>query len=436
MHFKKLEKQEYISYNSSMKYLSRIIEQKVRELGQFFQVVVVTGARQVGKSTLFEHLHLSPSTPIVFDSVLDIRNVRQDPDLFLRNISMPAVLDEIQYAPELISAIKRYIDTRKDEKGLFYVTGSQQFSVLKNVSESLAGRAAYLELFPFCLAEKYEMSSSRQLLEMICTHVDNGGLQPNGSALHKIVPDALPLFQELWRGHYPGTLVIPDEYLHTWYESYLRTYIERDVRLLGEVRDEHLFSRFFQLLSALSAQEINYSQLGRELGIDPKTAQAWLTILEHSYQWISLPAYSPNIIKRISRKPKGYLTDTGFICYLQRIGSADVLSASPILGSVFETFVVCEMVKQMQRMPFKPNLYHWRAHSGAEVDLVIEYNGIFHLVEIKLKTNPSLRDAQGFLSFRKTYPDLRYGSCWLVCAVDEPYQMDERTHVFPYDYVI
>jgi len=113
MAFKKLEKQEYISCNSSMKYLSRIIEQKVRELGQFFQVVVVTGARQVGKSTLFEHLHLSPGAPIVFDSVLDIRNVRQDPDLFLRNITLPAVLDEIQYAPELISAIKRYIDTRK-----------------------------------------------------------------------------------------------------------------------------------------------------------------------------------------------------------------------------------------------------------------------------------------------------------------------------------
>jgi len=417
-----------------MKYLPRILEQKIIDLSRLFQVIVITGARQVGKSTLLEHLNLSQNSLIVFDPVVDIRNARQDPDLFLKNISLPAVLDEVQYAPELIPAIKRFVDKRRDEKGLFYLTGSQHFSILKNISESLAGRAAYLELFPFNLAEKYEISHKQQLVDIICNNTDEDIQLNTGCCLPEIVPNVLPLFRELWRGLYPGAIDIPDDYLHTWYESYLRTYVERDVRLLGEIKDEHMFSRFFQLLSALTAQEINYSQLGRELGIDPKTAGSWLTILERSYQWLSIPSYSPNLIKRISRKPKGYLTDTGFICYLQRISSDEVLASSPLVGHVFETFVVSEIFKQMQRIKTKPNLYHWRAHSGAEIDLIIEYNGIFSLVEIKLKSNPSLKNVQGFASFRKAYPNLRFGNNWIICAADKTYKLNRDTIVLPYNF--
>lgn len=409
-----------------MIYKKRLLEAKVSLLSANFPVVVLTGARQVGKSTLLKHLFPEVKN-VTFDPIIDIGNARQDPELFLDHYQPPIILDEIQYSPELLSVIKRRVDLN-NAPGQYWVTGSQNLSMLKNVSESLAGRAGLQTLFPMNISERYDSASAwfirfqkkpREFLSTPCQRITT----QSKNSLAAII----------WEGGYPGLIRINNE-LHTdMLESYLRTYIERDIRLLSDVSDLQDFSRFVQLLANLTAQEVNYSQLGRDIGISPQTAQRWLNILKSTYQWIELPAYSGNTLKRISLKGKGYFIDTGMAAHLMHISSPETLLGHPKLGALFETLVVNDILRQLPLLSGKPAIYHWRSYAGAEVDMILELDNLFYLVEVKCKTRPTKADTQGIKAFKATYPNLHYAPAIVICSVDQITPLGEDCFAVPFD---
>ncbi|MBN1787395.1 MAG: ATP-binding protein [Sedimentisphaerales bacterium] len=407
-------------------YKERIITSRLKKLFDSFPSVVILGARQVGKSTLVQHV-FPKLDYFVFDPVIDMGNARSDPDLFLDNHPAPVILDEIQYAPELAAAIKRRID-KTQQPGQYLITGSQQWAVMKSISDSLAGRAVFLNLESFSLREIYEQTSKECWLQRWLE---------NDSDLIKNKPIYLEtkktLYEHLWQGWLPGAGKIDSELIQDFYNSYLQTYIERDARLISDTADWQQFGRFVQLIAALTAQEINYSQLGRELSITPQTAQRWLATLTATFQWFEIPAYHGNTLKRISNKPKGFFADTGLACALQMISSPKALSGNPLLGALFETAVIGELRKLYNSFSSPAGLCHWRSHSGGEVDVILERDGRFFPIEIKATTKPSKNDCRGITAFRKTYPDLSIAPGLIICACETFQQLTENDYAIPWN---
>ena len=411
-----------------MHYKDRVLTSRLHQMLQRFPVVVVSGARQAGKSTLVGHA-LADWDMVVFDPAVDVGNARQDPDLFLDNHPPPVALDEIQFAPELVAAVKRRVD-RTGEPGQYVLTGSQQWSVLRSASESLAGRAVFLDLEGFSLAEIAESAPPQHWLDRFLR---------DPQAFADTPPDRLTLsrtlYEQLWRGFLPKADALELEWIGEFYRAYMRTYIERDVRLLSDVSDWQLFGRFVRLAAALTAQEINHSQLGREIGVTPQTAQRWLAMLRATFQWFEVSAYQGNTIKRISGKPKGYLADTGLACSLQMLSSPQALGGHPILGALFETAVVAEIRKLAATLATPPALYHWRSHGGGEVDLVLERDGRLYPIEIKLTTRPTPGHTRGITALRRTYPELDIAPGLVICATDHPQRLNDTDWALPWDSV-
>ena len=408
-------------------YVHRLISDRLKRLAAAFPVVVVSGARQVGKSTLVQHLFADSAQMVVFDPVVDIENARQDPELFLNNRRPPLVLDEIQYAPELVAAIKRHVD-RSRTPGQYILTGSQQWGVLKSLAESLAGRAVFLDLEGFSLAETAGNSVTELWLARWLRDPQGFAAEPPSRLRLK-----RPLYEQLWRGFLPEAQFLDLEVIPDFYAAYRRTYIERDVRLLAEVADWQTFGRFLQLAAALSGQEVNHSQLGRELGLTPQTAGRWLAILMATFQWFEVPAFSGNALKRVSSKPKGYIGDTGLLCSGQAISSPNAIGGHPLWGAIFETAAAAELRKQISLMSPKPNLYHWRSYGGAEVDFLVEFDGKYHPIEIKAKSMPSRRDASSIAAFRKQYPGLTIGPGLVMAPTGRMMQITEDDYAIPWD---
>jgi uncharacterized protein len=380
-----------------MRYHRRLAEDKLREMADHFKIVLVVGARQVGKTTLLRHVFPRVKA-FAFDPDQDLFGARADPDLFLDNFPGPLLLDEIQHAPELMPALKRRVD-ESDLPGQYLMSGSQNLMVMREVCESMAGRVGILKLEGLALEEQLE-DERRGWLEEWLKSPGQFPRRVSGVTL----PDAtLPEF--LWRGSLPGLLEYPDSLIPDYFRSYVQTYLERDVRSMGGVENLGDFSRFVGLLAALTAQEVNDSQLGRELGVSPPTARRWREILTHSFQWLELPPYHGNTIKRLSGRRKGYFSDTGLACWLQRVSSPESLPVSSHFGSSFESWVVNQVHRQFVTCKLPPAAYHWRTFGGAEVDLVLERDGRLFPIEVKAGTRLSGRTLRGYRSFKETYGD-------------------------------
>ena len=408
-------------------YINRLISDRLKRLSTAFPVVVVSGARQVGKSTLVQHLFADSAQMVVFDPVLDIENARRDPELFLNNRRPPLVLDEIQYAPELVAAINRRVD-RSRTPGQYILTGSQQWGVLKSLAESLAGRAVFLDLEGFNLAETVGASVPEPWLARWLRDPKGFAAAPPPRLMLK-----RPLYEQLWRGFLPEAQFLDLDVIPDFHAAYRRTYIERDARLLAEVADWQLFGRFLQLAAALSGQEVNHSQLGRELGLTPQTAGRWLAILTATFQWFEVPPFSGNAVKRVSLRSKGYIGDTGLLCSGQAISSPNAIGGHPLWGAIFETAAAAELRKQISLMSPKPNLYHWRSHGGAEVDFLVKLDGKYYPVEVTAKSMPGRRDASSIMAFRKQYPELAIGPGLIMAPTDRMMQITENDYAIPWD---
>ena len=372
-------------------YQSRHLDGRLQERVSDFKVILLTGARQVGKSTLFSHL-FPECDNIVLDPLEDSWGIKNDPELFLLNHPAPLILDEIQYAPQVLNGIKRRVDA-SDLKGRYLLTGSQNFSMMQHVTESLAGRVCILELLGMTPYERFGQKDQAWLSVLL----DEPETLKERFA--GILDSEFNLYEWILRGGLPEALHIRDTALYEFHHSYLRTYLERDVRLLDGVQDLALFTRFISLMAALTAQEINFNQLGREIGITPQTAQRWLNILQAGYQWKSLEPFQNNLIKQISKRQKGYFSDTGMACHLLGFTDQKSLARHPILGALFESFCVNMVLSLNQSLHHPAHAFHYRAHGGAEVDLILAQNGRFFPIEMKCKTRLSRHDARGLEAF-------------------------------------
>lgn len=408
-----------------MRYLNRHLEHKLLRHASLFKTVLVAGARQVGKSTLLEHV-FPDVRRVVFDPYQDVYGARGDPDLFLETFGSPLILDEVQYVPELLSAVKRKVD-QHDAKGQYFLTGSQNLSILRNVSESLAGRIGILRLDGFTPAEQIGQAATSSWLASYLKDPEGFVGRPNQI---EIANTGRSLCEYLWRGELPGTVTLANEDIPAYLGAYVQTYLERDIRMMANLSDYAQFSLFLRLCGALSGHEIFQSQLGRELGINPKTARNWLNMLLWSYQWIELPAYSGNAIKKLSAKPKGHMQDSGLACYLQAIPSPESLLTSPAFGSIFESWGAGFIHRQLQRLPLIPVMYHWRTQNGAEVDVVLDYGGKLFPIECKATTRLSKHDTRGIQAFRDTYKNAQPGI--IMYGGKDAYRLSEHALAIPW----
>ena len=332
-------------------FIQRTVEKSFLNLLSQYPVVVVTGPRQSGKTTLVRHA--CPDKPYVLLEDLDIRQfAHDDPRGFLNQYPDGAVFDEVQRCPGLLSYLQGIIDTNQ-RPGQFVLTGSQQFGLRSNINQSLAGRVALQPLLPFSLKA-----------------LDSASL----------VPDSLT--ELLWKGSYPP-LYDRDYDPRVWCGNYIRTYLERDVRELINVRDLSTFQRFLRLCAGRSGQLVNLSNLAGDCGITHNTAKAWIAVLEASYIVYLLKPHHQNFNKRLVKTPKLYFLDTGLAAWLLGIYDPDQLRSHPLYGSLFETFVVCEFLKMRWHAGLEPNLYFWRDRSGLEVDLLIDEGSKIMPVEVK-----------------------------------------------------
>ncbi|MFC1766844.1 ATP-binding protein [Planctomycetota bacterium] len=415
-----------MTVNIPVMYKERHITNRLEGLLSYFPAVVLVGARQTGKSTLLEHILGQRAEFVVFDPLDDVENARAEPELFLDNHKTPLVLDEIQYAPELVPVLKRRIDHDRSP-GQYIITGSQQWAVMKSLSESLAGRAVFLDLHGFSLQEIAESRAPSWLAQWLET--------PNSEFLNRVehIPTDDRLYERIWRGCLPEATLMPLQFVQDFHKGYLQTYIERDARQFSDVSDWQLFSRFFRLTAACTAQEVNFSHLGRELGLNPQTARRWLDILKATFQWIEIPPYFGNTIKRICKSPKGYVADTGLACHAQAVSTPNAVAAHPLWGSLFETAVVNEIQKHLSLMSPAPNLYHWRTHRGAEVDILLERDGTYYPLEIKASSQVSRKHTSGIQAFRKTYENIHTAPGLVVAPLEKPLPLSETDFAVPWD---
>jgi predicted AAA+ superfamily ATPase len=405
-----------------MNYYRRHGEKILKKMALTFSAALVTGARQVGKSTLLQHI-FPDAKVIFFDPYFDEFGARKDPDLFLDMFKPPLILDEIQYVPELMSAIKRRLERKKDY-GQYLMSGSQNLAVLKTVSESMAGRVAILHLEAMSFQELYGNASGKGWL--------NSYIEKPDSLLDIKVVNQASLPEVIWRGGMPGLIGKDNDSVSLFMKAYVETYIERDIRTAGNIADLADFRRFLELSSSMTAQEINHSEFGREIGYSNKTVRNWLSLLSNTYIWHENQPYSGNTIKRISKRPKGYIKDTGLACYLMRISSMEALASSPMLGPLFETWVINEIIRQSSAFPTPPRIYHWKTNGGAEVDAIIEIDGRFYPIEVKCSSRLVRYDAMGIQAFRKTYPDLNVMTGIVIYAGRDTYRLDVDTLAIPY----
>ena len=411
-----------------MNYHVRTIEQEIKDSFEFSKAILVVGARQVGKTTLLRHL-FPDIRVITFDPVLDAMQARSSPDLFLDSIKTPVILDEVQYAPELFPALKRRMDT-DENAGQYLLTGSQNPLLLKQVAESMAGRVAVFELENYSVSERGLAEPAP--VPLLTRFLKDGRTWDSMRFCARTTE--LSLMEVLWRGGLPDAVRFPLRQVGRFLSSYVLTYLERDVRIAGRVEDVDKFAQFLALCAALSGQVVNRTQLGREIGIAPATADKWLSILKTTFQWHELPPLKGNAIKRICGKPKGLLSDTGIIAHLLRLSSPEAILSAPQRGAMFETFVGNEIRKSL--FPFAGAIghYHWRTDAGAEVDNVLEIDGRLHPFEVKCKDSLNAYDVRGIRAFRETYGTAAASGA-IIYAGREPYKLDDATWAIPWNFL-
>lgn len=381
-------------------YIARTLEPVLLEAARQFPAVVLTGPRQSGKTTLLKHLFADRCGYVSLEPP-DVRAAAAaDPRGFLDINAPPVIIDEVQYAPELLPYIKERIDDDRSRKGRYILTSSQNLLMMSRVTESLAGRSAILKLLPLSFHEIW--GDQQGMLPW-----EQGYADPSRS---------VPL-QELWqqflRGGYPELAAEPDRNSVMWHSSYVQTYLERDVRELKQIGDLTQFQSFLRVLAARNGQLLNLSDVSRDLGISVNTAKAWLSILEATYQVIVLRPYYGNVGKRLVKTPKVYFTDTGLLCYLAGLRDPEHAAAGPLGGSIVETAVLMEVVKHALNHGTDPQVYFWRTTGGVEVDIVIEQETRLVPVEVKQTSTPRPTMASGLVSFLRDHPDkARKG--WLV----------------------
>lgn len=399
-------------------YYQRTLSSVIEKATKSFKVVLITGPRQVGKSTLFEKLMEPGRTKVSLDDFDVLTLAKQDPNLFFQTYKPPLLIDEVQKAPELLLQIKKIVDAT-DEKGLFWLTGSQKFTLMKNVSESLAGRGAVLDLQGLSQSEKLN-------------NPDRGIFVPDMPLQTKRpIWSAKETFKVIHTGSYPQLFDgITDWELY--YKSYVDTYLMRDVKDIVQLGNELTFLRFLKVLAPLTAQQLNYANLARNIDVAPNTVKNWVNILQTlGIIYLLQPYFENNIGKRLVKSPKVYFMDTGLCAYLCAIKTSDALMESYLSGEFVETYAVSEIIKSYIHNGKTPNIYYCRTLNQEEIDVVIEQNDKVYPIEIKQTATPNISMAKNF----KLVDEQKKGIGCILCMSEKFIPINKDLYVIPISYI-
>ncbi len=392
----------------------REIEKRIEKLSKQFPVIILTGARQTGKTTL-----LKEKFPAFNYITLDLPSLAEqaenDPQQFLLQNPPPLIVDEAQYAPKLFRHLKLVVDQDRNATGQYILTGSQKFSLMKEVSDSLAGRCVWLELEGLSLSELKQGNIDQLDLQQLSKIISRGSLP------------------ELWQK--------PDLSVTDYYRSYLATYLERDVRQIINVSSLRDFERFIRICAARNGQLLNKSDLAKDVGITSNTVSQWLSILEACNQIVLLEPYFGNTGKRVIKSPKLYFCELGLLCLLLGIDESNILS-SPFIGNIWETYVFSEFRKWIKNIKLNSYLWFYRDNRSREVDFILEEDGKLNLFEVKWTATPDQRDAN---IMNAVFCDLEeknkkllisMGDKYLISRTPHNYRLDNGTTVLNLDYFI
>ena len=418
-----------------MAYISRFIENTILNLSDEFPVIMLTGARQVGKTTVLRHIAENAQNKINFVSLDDINErtlAINDPKLFLETHKYPLIIDEFQYAPVLLHYIKIIVDDLRfkhlnDEtikcNGIFYLTGSQKFLSMKNISESLAGRVGILEMQGL---SQREINGSKNIF----FEIDKLNKEKYTDEKNR---DILQIFENIFYGGYPE-LIESKMNKDSYFSSYVNTYIERDIRDLINVKDEIKFNNFLIEIAARTGQELNLNSIANDVDITIPTVKEWVSLLSNSGIIYVLQPYYENVIKRIVKRPKIYFLDTGLATYLTKYPSAEVLMNSAYSGAIFETYVVSEIIKSyLNNGKTLRGFYYYRDNSKNEIDLIYDANDTLYPIEIKKSGNPDKNYIKQFNVLNETKKKLGQGI--LICQYDKIYDISNNNVVFPVSFI-
>jgi len=402
-------------------YIFRHLQEKILNVSGTFPALLLSGARQVGKTTLLKHLKENKRKYLSLDDPEIKELAVNDPAMFLQRFPPPLFIDEIQYAPQLFPHFKMYIDNNQ-QNGLFWLSGSQQFSLMKNVSESLAGRIAILNLYGL---SKAELNNSPGKMNPFIPDIQN--LEKR--AFGKKENDLIEIYQQIFKGQMPRLHINNPPDLSTFFSSYIQTYIQRDVRSLINIGDEMAFFRFLRATAARTGQMLNKSELARDAAISPKTAESWLSILRASGLIYLLEPYFKNLTKRLIKSPKLYFLDTGLCTYLTGWHNWETLEAGALNGAILETWVVSEIIKNYNNNGIPANFYYLRTKDGSEIDLLIELNGVIHPLEIKKTAHPTKNDIRHFHLLQKNGGKIAPGG--VICLCKHLLPLNENNYSIP-----
>lgn len=404
---------------------SRTLKTHLMLASRTFPVVLLTGPRQVGKTTLLKGIAESGRNYVTLDD-LDARTLAEsDPALFLQRYRPPMIIDEVQYAPNLFHQIKLVVDQSR-QNGQFWLTGSQKFHLMQSVTESLAGRVAILELNGFSQAE---IDGRADQAPPFLPTVD----WLNQARHHSIETDLKTLYQHIWRGSYPRVITEPEISTELFYSSYIQTYIQRDIKEMIKISSENTFYHFIQVIAARTGQLLNYADIARDVGIDQKTAKAWLSALEASGLIYLLQPYHNNLTNRLIKTPKLYFLDTGLCSHLTRWSTPQALEAGAFSGAILETWVISELLKSYWYNGKIPYFYFYRNKDQKEIDLLIEQNNTFYPIEIKKSATPSQNATNNFGLLTKINQTMGHGA--VLCLRQKDIPLSAEINAIPIGYL-
>ena len=392
-----IDKNAIQMHNISM-WITRNIESLIKEYAKEFPALIITGARQVGKTSILRHLF--PDVQYVnLDDPVQAARAENTPKEFIESLNVPVIIDEAQYAPSLFRYLKLYLDKTK-KKGQYLLTGSQQFPLMQNVSESLAGRCGVINLYPLTASEIAKVKHKYSIEEIIA------------------------------RGGYPELYAEKKSNPKHWYPSYISTYLERDVRNIVNISSLREFNLFMRVLALRTGQVLSIADIARDVGVAPNTVKSWLSILEASQHIYLLKPYHRNAGKRLVKSPKIYFCDTGLVTQLMGLSSWAEVRDSLYVGAIWETYVFNQIFRYfINKGETNPNIWFWRTNIGDEVDFLIDKGGRFTVIESKLTETPAEKDLKGIKSLKRYYGDKSVLKAFLACKVSDSFGFNKEVVV-------
>lgn len=404
-----------------MAYIHRTLEQKIMDISRDYSCLLLIGPRQVGKTTMLEHLmEGSGRQKVTLDDVENRRLAQSDPALFLEMLPAPVLIDEVQYAPQLFSYIKINVDNGA-APGSYWLTGSQAFQLMELAQESLAGRTAIVHMSALSQSELYGDGTT----EPLSLKLEN----LNRRKEHLSSCNSMEMFERIWNGGMPGHRSGRFTDRDVFYSSYIQTYIDRDVSDMIPGVDKLLFADFIRAAACRVGQMLNTHDIAQDVGVSDDTAKRWLQVLEKSEVVFYLRPYSNNLLKRTVKTPKMYFFDTGLAAYLTKYSNPEILMNGAINGAILENYTVAEIRKTWLNSAKECLLHYYRDKDTNEIDMVIEADGELHPLEIRKSTNPETELASAFNVLDKG--SVPRGAGAILCLREEISAIDRNTFILP-----